>query len=217
MKRRIINIMLADSHPLCLYGLKHIIQSQDNLSVISAVSKGFDIIEQGLLLNPDILIIDPKLNDGDGFNCIRILKERGFKSKIILLLESICSEKYLQASKINIEGYILKTTELDKLLYSIKEVNRGVMFIDENIEKELKYSDECINISKIENQKLNELSQREFEILRLVSSGLRNKTIAEQLYISEKTVKNHLTRIFKKIEVNDRVQATLFAIKTGMI
>lgn len=217
MKRKIIRIMLADSHPLCLYGLKHIIELQENLSVISTVSNEVDIVEQGLSLSPDILIIDPNLNKGDGFNSIRTLKERGFKAKIILLLDNICSERYLQASKINIEGYILKTADPEKLLYSIKEVNRGVMFIDENIEKELKYSDECNNLSKIENQRLNELSQREFEILRLVSSGLRNKAIAEQLYISEKTVKNHLTRIFKKIEVNDRVQATLFAIRTGMI
>lgn len=217
MKRKVIKIMLADSHPLCLHGLKHIIDSQENLTVISTASNETDIIDQGLLMNPDILIIDPKLNIGDGFNSIRILKERGFRAKIILLLENICSERYLQASKINIEGYILKTAEPDKLLYSIKEVNRGVTFIDENIEKELKYSDECINLSKLENQRIEELSQREFEILRLVSSGMRNKAIAEELYISEKTVKNHLTRIFKKINVNDRVQATLFAIRTGII
>lgn len=217
MKRKEIKIMLADSHPLCLHGLKHIIEAQENLIVISTATNEIDIIDQGLLMEPDILIIDPKLNMGDGFNSIRILKERGFKAKVILLLENICSERYLQASKINIEGYILKTAEPDKLLYSIKEVNRGVTFIDENIEKELKYSDECINLSKVENQRLDELSQREFEILRLVSSGMRNKAIAEQLYISEKTVKNHLTRIFKKINVDDRVQATLFAIRTGMI
>ena len=217
MKSKTITIMLADSHPICLYGLKHIIESQENLSVISTARKENDIIEKALLTNPDILIIDPKLNDGDGFKSIRILKERGCKAKIILLLENICSERYMQASKINIEGYILKTADLDKLLYSIREVNGGVIFIDENIEKELKHSNEFINISKIENQKLNILSQREFEILRLVSSGLKNKAIAEQLYISEKTVKNHLTRIFKKLEVKDRVQATLFAIRTGII
>ncbi len=217
MKSKTIAIMLADSQPICLYGLKHIIESQENLFVISTASKENDVISKALLTNPDILIINPKLSDGDGFKSIRILKERGCKSKIILFLENICSEKYLQALKINIEGYILKTAELDKLLFSIRTVNSGFIFIDENIEKELKYSDECINISKMENQKLKILSQREFEILRLVSSGLKNKTIAEQLYISEKTVKNHLTRIFKKIEVNDRVQATLFAIRTGMI
>ena len=217
MKSKTIKIMLADSHPICLHGLKHIIESQENLSVISTARKENDIIEKALLTNPDILIIDPILNDGDGFKSIRILKERGCKAKIILLLENICSERYMQASKINIEGYILKTAELDKILYSIREVNSGAIFIDENIEKELKHSDECINMSKLENQRLNILSQREFEILRLVASGLRNKTIAEQLYISEKTVKNHLTRIFKKIEVNDRVQATLFAIRAGMI
>lgn len=216
MKKKITKIMLADSHKLCLYGLRYIIESQENLMIISSASTEKEIVKQGLLTNPDILIIDPKLGNGDGYNCIRILKERGFKAKVIVLLENANSERYLQASKIKVEGYILKTAEPDKILCSIEEVDRGLIFIDENIEEELKHYNDFLNISENENQKLNILSQREFEILRLVSSGLRNKAIAEQLYISEKTVKNNLTRIFKKIEVKDRVQATLFAIRTGM-
>ncbi|WP_422485263.1 LuxR C-terminal-related transcriptional regulator [Gudongella sp. DL1XJH-153] len=216
MKRKTIKIMLADAQLLCLHGLKYILDAQDNIKVVASASNHLEILDKGLSTNADILIMDPQQKDYDGFETIRILKERGFKGRIILLLENICNERYMEASKINIEGYVLKTASPDKLLYSIKEVNRGVHYIDEEVKKELLYSDECLKMSRIENERVDSLSQREYDIIKLVASGLSNKSIAEQLFISEKTVKNHLTQIFKKLEVSDRVQATLFAIRSGI-
>lgn len=216
MKRKTIKVMLADAQLLCLYGLKHILDSQEFIKVVASASNKLEILDRGLATEPDILIMDPQQKDNDGFETIRLLKERGFKGKIILLLENICNERYMEATKINIEGYVLKTASPEKLLYSIKEVNRGVQYIDEDVKRELQYSDECQKISRIENERVDSLSQREYDILKLVASGLSNKAIADQLFISEKTVKNHLTQIFKKLEVTDRVQATLFAIRSGI-
>ncbi|MGM0397247.1 MAG: LuxR C-terminal-related transcriptional regulator [Bacillota bacterium] len=216
MRRKTIKVMLADAQLLCLYGLKYILDAQEHIRVVASASNQMEILDKGLSTNPDILIIDPHQRDNDGFETIRMLKERGFKGRIILLLENICNERYMQASKINIEGYILKTASPEKLLYSIKEVNRGVQYIDEDVKKELQYSDECLKISRIENERVDSLSQREYDILKHVSSGLSNKAIADQLFISDKTVKNHLTQIFRKLDVSDRVQATLFAIRSGI-
>jgi DNA-binding NarL/FixJ family response regulator len=216
MKRKTIKVMLADAQLLCLHGLKHILDAQDFIKVVASASNQMEILDKGLATEPDILIMDPQQKDNDGFETIRLLKERGFKGKIILLLENICNERYMQASKINIEGYVLKTASPEKLLYSIKEVNRGIQYVDEEVKRELLYSDECLKISRIENEKVDSLSQREYDILKLVASGLSNKSIADQLFISEKTVKNHLTQIFRKLEVSDRVQATLFAIRSGI-
>ncbi|WP_409229333.1 LuxR C-terminal-related transcriptional regulator [Gudongella sp. SC589] len=216
MKRKTIKVMLADAQLLCLYGLKHILDSQEFIKVVASASNKLEILDRGLATEPDILIMDPQQKDNDGFETIRLLKERGFKGKIILLLENICNERYMEASKINIEGYVLKTASPEKLLYSIKEVNRGMQYIDEEVKRELQYSDECLKISRIENEKVDSLSQREYDILKLVASGLSNRSIADQLFISEKTVKNHLTQIFRKLEVSDRVQATLFAIRSGI-
>lgn len=216
MKRKTIKVMLADAQLLCLHGLKHILDAQDFIKVVASASNQLEIIDRGLATDPDILIMDPQQRDNDGFETIRLLKERGFKGKIILLLENICNERYMEASKINIEGYVLKTASPEKLLYSIKEVNRGMQYVDEEVKNELKYSDECLKISRMENERVDSLSQREYDILKLVASGLSNKSIAEQLFISEKTVKNHLTQIFRKLEVSDRVQATLFAIRSGI-
>lgn len=213
MRSRYIRIMLADSQPLCLHGLKNIIESQENIKVVAQASSQDEIISLGVSTNADILIIDPQQKDYNGFDIIRIMKERGFSGKVILLMSDICSEVYMQANKIKVDGYLLKTASPDKLIRSINEVSKGKLFTDEDFEKSLLESKECSHNDKAESDKVEQLSQREYEILRLVASGRNNKIIASHLFISEKTVKNHLTQIFKKLEVSDRVQATLFAVK----
>lgn len=216
MRQKIYKIMLVDDQLLCLHGLKHILEGQDNYKVVLSTRIPGEIIEKGLDLNPDILIIDPDLSDADGFEHIRILKERGFRGKILLLLNNICNEVYIQANKIKMDGYMLKSATPDKLILAVSEVIKGRTFIDEDIDKVLQKSDDCNRQDKVESLKIEDLSQREYDILKLVASGFSNKIIANQLFISEKTVKNHLTQIFRKLGVNDRVQATLFAIKHGI-
>jgi len=216
MKQKIYKIMIVDSHLLCLHGLKHIVEEQENLKVVATTKISHEIIEKGITLNPDILIIDPDLDGYDGFEQIRILKERGFKGRVILLLDNICNELYVQAIKIKVEGYLLKSASPEKLIQAIGLVAKGRNFIDSDIDKALQHSNECINQDKSESLKVEDLSQREYDILKLVASGMSNKALADQLFISEKTVKNHMTQIFKKLGVNDRVQATLFAIKHGI-
>ena len=208
--------MLVDDQLLCLHGLKHIIDGQSNLRVVLSTRIPNEFMEKGLELNPDILIIDPDLSDVDGFEYIRMLKERGFKGKILLLLNNICSEVYTQATKIKMDGYLLKSATPDKLISATNDVLKGKIYIDGEIDKVLQKSMDCIKQDKTESLKVDELSHREYDILKLVASGYSNKAIAGQLFISEKTVKNHLTQIFRKLDVNDRVQATLFAIKHGI-
>lgn len=216
MRQKIYKVMLVDDQLLCLHGLKHIIEGQSNLRVVLSTRIPDEFMEKGLELNPDILIIDPDLSDVDGFEYIRMLKERGFKGKILLLLNNICSEVYTQATKIKMDGYLLKSATPDKLISATNDVLKGKIYIDGEIDKVLQKSMDCIKQDKTESLKVDELSHREYDILKLVASGYSNKAIAGQLFISEKTVKNHLTQIFRKLDVNDRVQATLFAIKHGI-
>lgn len=216
MRQKIYKVMLVDDQLLCLHGLKHIIDGQSNLRVVLSTRIPNEFMEKGLELNPDILIIDPDLSDVDGFEYIRMLKERGFKGKILLLLNNICSEVYTQATKIKMDGYLLKSATPDELISATNDVLKGKIYIDGEIDKVLQKSMDCIKQDKTESLKVDELSHREYDILKLVASGYSNKAIAGQLFISEKTVKNHLTQIFRKLDVNDRVQATLFAIKHGI-
>lgn len=213
MRGRYIKVMLADSQPLCLHGLKNIIETQDNIKVIAQASKHEEIISLGVTSNADILIIDPQQRNYNGFDSIRIIRERGFNGKVILLMSDICSEVYQQAIKTRVDGYLLKTASPDKLIRSINDVYKGKNYTDDDFTRVLSETAECSNTDKAEGERVEQLSQREYEILRLVASGRNNKTIANQLFISEKTVKNHLTQIFKKLGVSDRVQATLFAVK----
>lgn len=213
MRGRSIRVMLADTQPLCLHGLKIIIEAQNNIKVVAQASSQEDIISLGVSSNADILIIDPQQRDYNGFDSIRIIRERGFTGKVILLMSDICGEVYQQANKIRVDGYLLKTASPEKLVRSINDVYKGKSYTDDDFTRVLSETTECSNIDKAEGEKVEQLSQREYEILRLVASGRNNRTIANQLFISEKTVKNHLTQIFKKLEVTDRVQATLFAVK----
>lgn len=213
MRGRSIRVMLADTQPLCLHGLKIIIEAQNNIKVVAQASSQEDIISLGVSSNADILIIDPQQRDYNGFDSIRIIRERGFTGKVILLMSDICGEVYQQANKIRVDGYLLKTASPEKLIRSINDVYKGKSYTDDDFTRVLSETTECSNTDKAEVEKVEQLSQREYEILRLVASGRNNRTIANQLFISEKTVKNHLTQIFKKLEVTDRVQATLFAVK----
>ena len=213
MRGKSIKVMLADSQPLCLHGLKSIIETQDNIKVIAQASNHEEIISFGVSSNADILIIDPQQRNYNGFDSIRIIRERGYSGKVILLMSDISCEVYQQASKVRVDGYLLKTASPDKLIRSINEVYKGKNYTDDDFTRILSETVECKITDMAEGEKVEQLSQREYEILRLVASGKNNKMIASQLFISEKTVKNHLTQIFKKLEVSDRVQATLFAIK----
>ncbi len=212
MRNKSIKIMLADSQPLCLQGLRTIIEAQENMNVVAIANRQDDIIKSALDTNSDLLIIDPQQKHLDGFDTIRIIRERGFRGKIILLMSDICCDVYQQANKIKVDGYILKTATSDKLVKSINDVIKGSIYVDEDVEVALMQSEETEQNNQKEAYRIDQLSQREYEILRLVASGKNNKEIASQLFISEKTVKNHLTQIFKKLDVKDRVQATLFAV-----
>jgi DNA-binding NarL/FixJ family response regulator len=213
MRGRHIKIMIADSQPLCLLGLKSIVESQDNMKLVATASSQSEIISGGIRSNCDVLIIDPKQTDHNGLDSIRLMKERGFEGKVMILMSDVSREVYQQAKKLKVGGILLKTASAEKLIKSINDVFRGKIFVDEEVEKALANSADSSDSDLLESAKIEQLSQREYEILRLVASGNNNKSIAGSLFISEKTVKNHLTQIFKKLEVLDRVQATLFAVK----
>src|SRR5690554_2324106 len=144
MRQKIYKVMLVDDQLLCLHGLKNIIEGQSNLRVVLSTRIPNEFMEKGLELNPDILIIDPDLSDVDGFEYIRMLKERGFKGKILLLLNNICSEVYTQATKIKMDGYLLKSATPDKLISATNDVLKGKIYIDEEIDKVLQKSMDCI-------------------------------------------------------------------------
>lgn len=211
-----ITVMIADDHVLLREGLKQILELEDDIEVVAQAGDGEEAIEKAQEYDIDVILLDINMPKTNGIETLRRLKDLGIRSKIIILTIHEDREYLFETMKIGANGYVLKDSDADGLIKAIKDVNDGKTYIQPSIasilveelnDKERKDS----NYEKIES-----LTKREYEVLILVAEGLNNKEIANKLFISEKTVKNHVSNIFKKIKVNDRIQAAIFAFKNNI-
>lgn len=217
MASKMISIMLVDDHTLIREGIKYIVESEKDLKVVTEASDGNEAIGKASYFKPDIIIMDIHMPNLNGLDALRNMKDTGVKSKVIMLTAYEHREYILEATKLGAKGYLFKNSASDNLIRAIREVNLGRSYIEPSVANVLTKNN--IDNNDIQNNtidKLLSLSRREYEVLSLISSGLNNKEIGDKLFISEKTVKNHITNIFKKIEVEDRVQATIFALNNGI-
>lgn len=212
-----ITVMIADDHILMREGLKQLLELEKDIAVVAQAGDGEEAIEKAVKYNPHVLLLDinmPKLN---GIDVLRRLKDLGVNTKIIMLTIHNDKEYLFETIKIGADGYILKDSDADSLIRAIREVNNGRTYIQSSIAKMLV---ERLNGDEEESderlKKIKSLTKREYEVLTLIAEGLNNKDIADKLFISEKTVKNHVSSIFKKIGVNDRIQAAIFAYKNNI-
>jgi len=153
----------------------------------------------------------------NGIDVLRRLKDLGVSTKIIMLTIHDDKEYIFETIKIGADGYMVKDSDADTLIKAIREVKDGRSYIQPSVAKmvaEGLNSDDDEVSSRL--KKIKSLTKREYEVLTLIAEGLNNKDIADKLFISEKTVKNHVSNIFKKIGVNDRIQAAIFAYKNNI-
>ncbi len=216
MKDKTIKVVIADDHALIREGIKQILELESDIAVIGQAGDGEEAFNMAMELNPDIILLDinmPKLN---GIETLRKFKDMGIKSKVIILTIHEDKEYILKTLKLGANGYMLKDSSADSLIKGIRDVAKGEKYIQPSVADLVSRSsnyDEYFNVSI---DKINSLTKREYEVLILIAEGLNNKDIADRLYISEKTVKNHVSNIFKKLDLNDRVQAAIFAYKNNI-
>lgn len=209
---RPINIMLVDDHTLLRKGLKMILEKEKMIKVSDEAKDGMEAIDKALINRVDIIIMDINMPILNGIDTLKRMKDLGISSKIIILTADPRKELIISATKFGAKGYLLKDCEPNNLIKAVQEVYAGRSYIDPSVSNILSYKGEVDDSSYEDiNNKITELSKREYEVLIKLAEGLDNKAIGNELYISEKTVKNHITKIFKKLQVNDRVQAALFA------
>ena len=217
MFNNIITVMIADDHVLMREGLKQLLQLEDDIDVIAQAGDGEETIKTALEYEPDVILLDINMPKMNGIDVLRRLKDFGIRSKVIMLTIHEDKEYLLETMKIGANGYVLKDSDADSLIGAIRDVNGGGTYIQPSIASLLvegiSGNDKELNKDLL---KIESLTKREYEVLTLIAEGLNNKDIADKLYISEKTVKNHVSSIFKKIGVNDRIQAAIFAFKTNI-
>ena len=204
----IINIVIADDHLLVRQGIKQIIELQQNIKVIGEASNGEEAINIIKQLNPQVALIDINMPVKNGIEVLKSLKESKLLIKTIMLTIHTEKEYLVEAVKLGADGYVLKDADSDILIDAINKVYNGESVIPSHLVTEL-----IKNYRNPLSKNENELTEREIEVLRAISDGLSNKEIASRLFISEKTVKNHISNIFRKLDISDRTQAAIYAIK----
>lgn len=210
MKNRKTNIVLVDDHNMIRHGLKLIIESIKGLTIVGEASNGIEAVEKCSLHNPNIIIMDIHMPHMNGLDAIRKLKENGINSKIIILTASKNREYIITANKLGVKGYLLKESQADNLIRAISEVAIGRTYLDPEVALLLPINKKELSKERNSLDKISSLSKREYEVLELLSKALSNRDIGNKLFISEKTVKNHVTNIYKKLGVKDRLQAAIF-------
>ena len=216
MKKDNITVLIVDDHVLIREGIKQILELEKDISVIGQAGDGEEAFLVATELKPDIILLDINMPKSNGIEALRKFKDMGVKSKVIILTIHEDKEYVLKTLKLGANGYMLKDSNADSLVQGIRLVYNGENYIQPSI-AELVNGNQALN--KLENEeigKINLLTSREYEVLTLIAEGLNNKDIADRLFISEKTVKNHVSNLFKKLDLNDRTQAAIFAFKNNI-
>ncbi len=208
-----IRVLIADDHPVVRRGLRTFLELQDDIDVVGEASDGEEAVERVRDLLPDVALVDLVMPQLDGIEAIRRIRALSPSTKVIVLTSFVDDDKVFPAVKAGAAGYLLKDVEPDALLEAIRKVYRGEALIHPAIAAKLmaELSDQGQRPSD------QGLTERELDVLRLLARGISNKEIASELFISEKTVKTHVSNILAKLHLADRTQAALYAVRQKLV
>lgn len=205
-----IKVLIADDHDLIRQGLKTILSYEEDITVSGEASNGEEALTLIQLYKPDVLLIDINMPVMSGLDVLKKIKENQLPIKVLLLTVESDKKTIMDAIEIGADGYILKGSSNQELIDGIRRVYEDENYIDKSLVSLLFKK---VTAKEVKNSVLDELSRRDLEILYYISKGMSNKEIGDQMFLSEKTIKNNITRIFRIIDVRDRVQATIYAIE----
>jgi DNA-binding NarL/FixJ family response regulator len=212
-----IRIVIADENDMIKQGIKEILELENDLKVIAMASNGVEAVEFTQNLSPQVILMDINIPIKNGLVALKELKKFNPLYKIIMLTLHHDKEYLFKTLNLGADGYILKNVAPNILIDAIRTVYRGDTYIQPNMLRELINEFNIALTTENTNENNFMLTAREIEVLSLISRGMLNKEIAHSLFISEKTVKNHVSSIFRKLNVDDRTQAAVFALKNKLV
>lgn len=208
-----IQVLLVDDHSMVREGIRQLLELDGDIKIVGEAGNGEQCLELLDTLHPDVVLLDINMPQMNGLEVLEKLKERKSKQKVLILTIHNEVEYLMRAVDIGVSGYVLKDSDSTVLKEAIYAVVDGENYIDATMTPLLKEQNYLKELQREARSKEKLLSAREIEVLCALAEGLYNKEIASKLQISEKTVKNHVSNIFKKIGVSDRTQAAVYAIK----
>jgi DNA-binding NarL/FixJ family response regulator len=222
-----IRIVVADDHPIFRDGLCRLLALEEDFEVVAQAQDGRQVLDVLQQHEPDILLLDLKMPGLDGLATLQRLQIAKNKTRVIVLTASDDKNEFVQAMKLGTSGIVLKQTATELLIKSIRKVHAGEIWLDSHttaaVIRQFVANDEATPAMpslppapQTRERERSPLSQREREIVALVAQGFKNKEMAEKMFISEQTVKNHLHNIFDKLGVSDRLELALYAIHNNL-
>jgi two-component system, NarL family, nitrate/nitrite response regulator NarL len=217
-----IRLLIADGHPVVREGIRSVVTAAPDIQLVAEAEDGSEAVDRTLEYDPDVVIMELKLPKMDGLAVLRALQTRAPRSRVILFTASESKDDFIEAMKLGCSGILMKNASAGLILKSIQKVNAGEIWLDSNTTAAVIRQFASPNdfpAAQHSNGKTREraqLSQREREIIVLIAQGYKNKEIAEKMFITEQTVKNHLHNVFDKLGVSDRLELALYAVHNSL-
>jgi len=220
-----IRVLIVDGHPIVLEGLRTVLAHYTEIELVGEASDGVEAIEKTVTLDPDVVLMELKLPRVDGLTVLRSIQARAPRSKVILFSSSENKEEFVEAMKLGCAGILSKDAPTSLIEKSVNKVHAGEIWLDSNttaaVIRQFASPAEFPAIhggggNGKSSRERAQLSQREREIIVLIAQGYKNKEIAEKMFITEQTVKNHLHNVFDKLGVSDRLELALYAIQNSL-
>ncbi len=212
-----IRILLADDHTLFRKGIRTLLEQMQGIEVVGEAANGQEVLNQARELVPDVILMDIKMPVLSGLEATQKILQENPHIGVILVTMFDDPASLFSAMRAGARGYVLKEAEPEELRRAIDAASRGEFILCPIIARKLLEEFGRDPMRQHPGLPYEGLTQRELEVLQLAADGLSNKEIAGKLVISEKTVKNHITNIFSKLQVNDRTQAVLYALRKGLV
>lgn len=214
-----IKVLIADDQELIRDSLRIVLSGNPDFSVSTAVN-GIDVIRTVRMDKPDVILMDVRMPEMDGVQCTQIIKENYPEIKIIILTTFDDDEYIFSALKHGASGYLLKGISTDKLIEAIHKVYQGNAMINDDIAKKVlimfsQMANRNAAIITVDEKYVEEVTESEWKVIKLVSKGLSNKEIAAELFLTEGSVRNYLSSILKKLDLRDRTQLAIWAVQRG--
>src|SRR5699024_1271954 len=208
-----IKLLIVDDHEMVRLGLTSYFSVLDDIEVIGEAENGADGVKMALRDYPDVILMDLVMETMDGIEATEVILKEWPEAKILILTSFLDDEKVYPAMEAGASGYLLKTSSASDIPKAIRRTYSGEAIIEEAVSEKLEEKEKNGDTRRLHE----DLTSRELEVLHLIADGLSNQEIADQLFITLKTVKTHVSNILSKLEVSDRTQATIYAFKHNLV
>jgi DNA-binding NarL/FixJ family response regulator len=214
-----IRVLLCDDQALVRSGFRMILDARDDIEVVGEAEDGHEVIERARDLDPDVILMDVRMPNLDGVAATRRLVEAGSRARILILTTFDLDEYVYDALRAGASGFLLKDVQPAQLVDAIRVVAAGDALLAPSVTRRLldRFAHALPGDETKPPPALESLTERELEVLKLLAGGLSNAELAEQLFLSETTVKSHISSVLRKLDLRDRVQAVVLAYEAGLV